>query len=166
MKRETLILIALFVVGFTVIIGIQSMLHKGGGETAEDFQFTLLNNTKSKLSDYRGKPILIDFMATWCAPCKLQVKVLRSLWPTYKGKVIFLSISVDERDTLGRLRSYGEANNITWIMGSSVEAGLKYKISAIPTLIIVDSDGKIVFKNIGLVTENGLEEKLDDLIGG
>jgi len=132
---------------------------------AADFELTTVNGQKIKLSDFKGKIVLIDFMATWCGPCKLQVGYLRQIWPKYKQKgVVFISVDIDPRENLSILKNYAIQNNITWIIGSSPQAGTLYKVSAIPTIIIIDKTGKIRYKLVGTRTSEQLSSLLDDLL--
>ena len=107
-----------------------------------DFEFTDIRNNKVRLSNFRGRVVLIDFMATWCRPWERQIEILKGLWSKYKDKgVVFMSIRVSDRD---RLPKFSLEHSIGWIVSVCSEAGVKYGITAIPTLVIVDKDGKIV----------------------
>lgn len=128
---------------------------------APDFEFTDIRNNKVRLSNFRGRVVLIDFMATWCRPCERQIEILKGLWSKYKDKgVVFMSISVSDRDR-DRLPKFSLEHGIEWIVGVCSEAGVKYGITAIPTLVIVDKDGKIVFKHTGVLGADDLAKIID-----
>lgn len=143
---------------------------KNGNEKslASDFIFTDINGVKRRLSDFKGKVVLIDFMATWCYPCKSQVNILREVWLRYRdgGKVVFLTISVDPKESLKLLADYARQNGLDWIVGLSSEAGVKYDVKAIPTIVIVDEDGRVVLRNVGVVSADRLINVIDREIEG
>lgn len=135
--------------------------------SAVDFIFIDIDGVESRLFDFKGKVVLIDFMATWCYACKAQNEILRDLWSKYEGKnVVFLTISIDPKEDLDLLANYASSNGLNWIVGLSSEAGLKYKVKAIPTIVIVDRDGKIAFQHVGVVSSDELTEILDREIEG
>ena len=85
-------------------------------------------------------PVMVDFFATWCGPCKMMAPAVERLAVTYKGKVTIGKLDVDENpDTSG-----------------------KYEIQSIPTTIFF-KDGKMVDKMIGFQSEEALKKKLDSL---
>lgn len=159
-----LIILGIILIGILYMTLIKSEVREKieEREIAPNFSFTDINGNTRKLSDFRGKVVLIDFMATWCPPCKIQVQILHELWPQYKDKnVVFLSVSVDPRDKIDMLKKYAIQNNVDWIIGVSSDAGIKYKIQYIPTLIIVDRNGRIAFKSIGVTQASKLIEVLN-----
>ncbi|RLE81223.1 MAG: hypothetical protein DRJ51_04275 [Thermoprotei archaeon] len=150
------------VIWHTFLKGLETELKRE--KPAPDFEFIDIQGKKYKLSSFKGQVVLIDFMATWCGPCKQQILTLKRIHPKYEGKVVFLSISVDPRESLEALANYGKASGITWILGKSYEAAIKYGISAIPTIVIIDKDGYIVFRASGVTPEDQLRKVLDEAI--
>jgi len=93
-------------------------------------------------SDYEGSILVIDFMAPWCPPCKEQFPIL-SVIETIEG-VEVLTINVDSSYDMESLLTFGEEEGITWFFGHSPATALEFEVSAIPTVIVVDQEGKIV----------------------
>ncbi len=88
-----------------------------------------------------SKVVVIDFMAEWCGPCKMQEPVIEELKEKFGDKVEFKKIDVDKNEELAN----------------------KYKVMAVPTLII-EKDGKIFEKYVGLTKTHVLEKKINDAL--
>ncbi|MCL4377365.1 MAG: TlpA family protein disulfide reductase [Actinobacteria bacterium] len=132
---------------------------------AEDFTLLDLNNNKISLSDFRGKVVVLNFWATWCPPCIAETPDLVELSNAYKDKgVQFLGISDDDVSALKKfVKDYGIEYSI--LLDGSVDRIMpKWGISAIPTTFILDADGEIVFKNVGMMSRdqliNAIEQSL------
>lgn len=119
---------------------------------APDFELPDQNGKKIKLSSFRGKYVLLDFWASWCAPCRKKNKELNQYYPQLKEKNIeVISVSLDEnRDKWLEAVSF---DNISWLQLSD-PSGFKesdtrkaYKIEQIPTVFLIDPEGIIVTKN-------------------
>ena len=93
-------------------------------------------------SDYEGSILVIDFMAPWCPPCKEQFPIL-SVVESIEG-VEVLTINVDASYDMESLINFGEDEGITWFFGHSPATALEFEVAGIPTVIIVDQEGKIV----------------------
>lgn len=126
-------------------------------QAAPDFSFTYLDGTKSNLSELRGKPVFLNFWATWCPPCVGEMPHFNSVYPRYKDKINFLAISLDD--------SMQEANAFMQQKGYSFPAGYgnvndivgKYEIQGIPTSLLLDANGNVIASKVGAMTEAELE---------
>lgn len=134
---------------------------------APDFLLTDLQGNVFRLSDFRGRVVVIDFMATWCGPCRLQIPHLQDVRNRYGDLVVIISISIDpihdsEEVLREFLKAYPHAN---WIWARDT-ANLRqvYGITAIPTLIIVDQSGYVKFKHVGLTPSSTLISEIDGLL--
>jgi thiol-disulfide isomerase/thioredoxin len=117
-----------------------------------------------KLSDYKGKYVLVDFWASWCGPCRAENPNVVAAYNKYKDKgFTILGVSFDQNKDAW-LKAI-EKDNLNWthvsdLKGWGNEVGKIYSISSIPQNILVDKDGKIVGKNL---RGPALDEKLDEL---
>jgi cytochrome c biogenesis protein CcmG/thiol:disulfide interchange protein DsbE len=98
-----------------------------------------------KFSDYRGKVLVVDFMAPWCEPCKEMIPILQQVDAIDGVEVV--TVNVDPNYGSDYLTPFGAQEGITWYFGSSPSAALDYDVSGIPTILIVDKDGMIVYRN-------------------
>jgi thiol-disulfide isomerase/thioredoxin len=117
------------------------------GDTAPDFTFTDFNGKEHRLSEFRGKPVLLDIWATWCGPCIAEIPTLRAIHAELGAKdFVVLSVSID--DTLEAAKAYVAKNNMPWTQGHSAGAwksdiAQKFRVNAIPSLWFIGADGKI-----------------------
>ena len=114
------------------------------GDKALDIKFTALDGSYFKLSDQRGKIVVVDFMTTTCPVCIEEFNVLRQF--KGDGRAIFISINVDGSNS-DDLRYFAAYYGLNWMVGSSQSAGVDYKVSGVPTLLVIDKDGMIKYRD-------------------
>ena len=137
----------------------------GAGATkprlAPDFTLSDLNGRQVKLSDFRGKHIVIDFWATWCPPCEFQIPVLNSLYDAHQDRdVVILGVSVDT-DGPEAVRAYTEKRQVRYqILLGSESLAREFGAPGFPALIIVGPDGFIRSMHVGLVEQPELQQVL------
>ncbi len=114
-------------------------------------QFTLVDlygNTVN-LVDLKGKPVVLDFWATWCGPCRMTMPLLQKFYEARKDDIHYFAVNVWEDDTTKVrpfLAKYGyQFNNL---FGSNATAS-DYGVTGIPTLFVIDGDGIIRYRHIG-----------------
>src|SRR5262249_17758575 len=127
--------------------GLQSPLV---GKPAPDFQLKLLDGTAFRLSDYKGKTVVLDFWATWCGPCVQAMPVLEETVADFKEqgvKLIAVNMQEDAK-TIGRFLERTELHPAVALDADGV-AAQKYAVSAIPQTVIIDAEGKVARLFIG-----------------
>jgi thiol-disulfide isomerase/thioredoxin len=131
-----------------------------------DFTLTDLNGQTYKFSDFKGKVVIIDFMATWCQPCLIETGNLIEIWDAYGDEVIIISIDVDLSETEDQLRDFKEGfPQATWIWAMDNEnLAYDHKITTVPTLFLLDQDGKIVSKHEGITDNQTLIDEIENLL--
>lgn len=116
------------------------------GSVAPNFTCPDIEGKMHSLTDYRGKVVLIDLWATWCAPCKGQIPYLQKLEEELQGRdIVFVSISIDRNKK--DWEKFLKNNKMTGIqLYAETDSGVaeSYKIEAIPRFIVVDKQGNIV----------------------
>ncbi len=133
------------------------------GNKAIDFQFTDFNGNSYRLSDFKGRVVVLEFMASWCPPCKVQVQYLRELRQLYsEDKLVIISISLDTDEYAAR--QFWTEHKVTWIMSRNVTIGSTYGVYYIPTIIVIDKDGIIRYRNEGLATTEDLSSIINQYL--
>jgi cytochrome c biogenesis protein CcmG/thiol:disulfide interchange protein DsbE len=133
---------------------------------APDFALKSSDGKTIKLSDYKGKVVIIDFWATWCPPCRKGIPDLISIQNDYKNDVVIIGISLDSEKTLkdvpGFIKSYGI--NYPIVFGDDKVVAAYGGIEGIPTAFVVDKKGNVVDKHVGLVSKDTYVNKIKELL--
>lgn len=121
-------------------------------ELAPSFTLTSIENKPVSLDDYKGKVVLLDFWATWCPPCRKGIPDLIALQKRYQGRLVVIGISVDQPDTKPEVVPFARKMGINYpVVYSDGNVDMLYGgIEAIPTSFIIDKEGKVVKKTVGL----------------
>ncbi len=123
---------------------------------APDFTLIDLDGNSFKLSDFGGRVILLDFMATWCGPCRASMPALIALHEEMGEKVVMISIGVDPvYDSEERLREWMNEWGAEWIHARDLADPpllQLYGVTGIPTYVIVDKNGDIAIRHVGFTS--------------
>jgi peroxiredoxin len=134
------------------------------GKRAPEFSLRSIDGKKVSLSDYRGKAVLINFWATWCAPCKIEMPWLVDLRKQYAGQGFeILGVSEDDADTpRAKLAKFGQEQGLNYplLVGDDAVSRKYGGVEFLPTSYFVGRNGKIVAETAGLVSKDEVEASI------
>lgn len=133
---------------------------------APDFTVTDINGNKVKLSDFKGKPVVLNFWATWCYYCKVEMPDFNEAYKKYPD-VQFLMVNATgtNGETVESAKAYIEQEKFEFPVFFDTEyAALRtYGVSSFPMTIFIDEEGNIVSSRLGMLTKEALETELEKL---
>jgi cytochrome c biogenesis protein CcmG/thiol:disulfide interchange protein DsbE len=134
---------------------------------APQFTLTDSNGAKVKLADYRGKVVLLNFWATWCGPCQVEIPWFKEFEQQYKSKGLeVLGVSMDE-DGWAAVKPYITEHKVNYriLLGDDTVAQLYGGLDALPTTFMIDREGKFAFTpHVGLIGKNEYVSEIQTLL--
>jgi peroxiredoxin len=137
---------------------------------APDFTLENLDGERVSLSDYRGRPVLLNFWATWCGPCRVEMPHFQAIYEDPGWRASGLEIlAVNVGEPADRARGFVEDNGFTFpvLLDAGQETARIYNLRAFPTSFFIDENGIIKAARVGtFVSQAELEEALNATILG
>jgi thiol-disulfide isomerase/thioredoxin len=151
-------LIALCVAGSLAAIALAGAASgqppRPAAAAAAAFSLPVLGHSGQRVSldGYAGQPLIVNFFASWCEPCKKETPLLAKFYRAEKGKVAL--VGLDENDVLGNATSFTRANGVSYPVGfdAQLSAASAYGVSALPQTFFLDARHRIVDRIFGAVT--------------
>lgn len=132
---------------------------------APDFSVTDATGKPVQLSDLRGKPVVVNFWASWCPPCKSEMPGFENVWTEQGDEVHFMMIDLvdGQRETREVGAAFIAESGYTFPVyyDEEQQAGMTYGIASIPTTLFIDKDGYIVTMAQGAIPEKSLLEGIE-----
>lgn len=180
-KRRIIIFLAvsLLNVGLLVLLGSQVLVPAQNqsnsarspliGHPAPDFTLGVLSSRPVPaihLASFKGKPVMLNFWASWCDPCKHEAPLLQATWRRVQGQgVVFIGIDYEDTqsDGLSFLNTYG----VTYVnvVDSSGATAINYGVTGVPETVFIDRRGIAVHKIIGELTTQTLQSNIQQIVG-
>lgn len=137
-------------------------------KAAPDFALTDANGKQIKLSDYRGKVVLLNFWATWCGPCTVEIPWFIEFEQQYRSQGFeVLGVSMDE-DGWSVVKPYIAEHKLNYrvLLGNDSVSQLYGGVESLPTTFIIDREGKFAFSpHVGLAGRNEYLNEIQTLLG-
>ncbi len=140
--------------------------------TTQAADFTVVNEQREQisLSDFRGKPTVVNFWATWCGPCKSEMAAFETMYQKYGKQVNFLMVNLTDgaRETVAGVSDFIQQKGYTFPVyyDTAMDAANTYRVYSIPTTLFVDQQGMLVHRYSGALNEMTLENYIQNLLGG
>lgn len=131
------------------------------GAFAPDFNLLTPEGDEIRLSELRGQPVLINFWATWCAPCRIEMPAIQDRFTKFADED-FVVLAVDFDEPVGDVVAFRDELELTFpiLLDPGAEIQLLYRIRGYPSSFFVDEQGIIQVQHIGVMTEGQLDENL------
>ncbi|MBQ9238565.1 MAG: TlpA family protein disulfide reductase [Treponema sp.] len=115
--------------------------------TAPDFIVRDANNSPVRLSDFRGKPVIINFWASWCPPCRSEMPDFDAAYKQYGDAIVFLMINLTDgsHETMARAQSYVDKQRYSFpvYFDTEAQAAIAYDIRTLPQTYFIDRAGHV-----------------------
>ena len=133
---------------------------------APDFSLKDADGKLVRLSDYRGKVVLLDFWATWCGPCKIEIPWFIDMQRKNKDRgFVVLGVSMDDEGWEAVKPFVAEAGvNYRVVMGNDATAQVYGGVDALPTTFLIDRTGNIAAVHVGLARKKDIEDGVEQLL--
>jgi len=177
-KRNALVFVVLFVAILAMLASGRYLdrVRKHGpiklvgnvqGVPAPDFTLPALDGSKVSLSDFRGKAVLLNFWATWCPPCKIEMPWFEDLQKQYaKDGLVVLGVALDDSAPATIAKFASELGvNYQVLLGTDQVSDDYGDVQYLPTTFYIARDGTIVDKMTGLLDRKDIEEAVKKTLG-
>ncbi len=135
-----------------------------------DFVVMDMDGNPVHLTDHIGKPIVVNFWATWCGPCKSELPAFEEMYNTYKDDVTFMMVNMTDgsRETVDGVKAFLEDAGYTFPVYFDTEyiAAYVYGVSSIPMTVFMNEKAEVVDAYIGSMQASSLRSYIERLIGG
>ncbi len=168
MRKTQVILgtVVLFAVVFSLLMLFSkpaSNTNNGNQKKAPDFTIKTFEGENITLSKLTDKPVVVNFWASWCGPCRVEAKALEETWKKYENKIYFLGLNYrdNKKDALAFIKEFkvsypnGPDNN---------NIANNYGLTGVPETFVINTDGEITEHILGATTVETLSEAIDKVL--
>ncbi len=163
-------------IGLAIGFFASSMLTKGSSQASDpgsalpakgmklaDFELKDLDGNVVKLSQFAGRPVLLNFWASWCPPCKAEMPLLQSVQEKHSKDLVV--IGVDEQELPETAKAFIDENHLTilFLIDQTGDVSGQYHVRALPTTLFLDANGVLRAQHIGQMNEAQLDGYLDKI---
>lgn len=130
---------------------------------ASNFELISLSGDRVQLDDYRGQVVLLNFWATWCGPCRLEMPAFQERSETFADDLKVLAVNFDEPEA--DVQAFVDELGLTFevLLDPRAEIQRLYQVRGYPTSYFIDAEGLVRVLHIGIMTEGQLDNYLADL---
>lgn len=178
MNRNTVVIVVVILVVTGMLVAGKYLVRQSGGavsaaagvkgQPAPDFVLKDLNGNTVRLADLRGKAVLLNFWATWCAPCKVEIPWFIDLQKQYGPQGLqVVGVSMDDDTSRAAVVKFAREMGINYpiLIGDDKTADAYGGVQALPTTFYIGRDGKLVNRVYGLVSHSEVESNVRAALG-
>jgi peroxiredoxin len=137
-------------------------------KVAPDFALPALDGRTVKLSDFRGKAVLLNFWATWCAPCRIEMPWLVEFYKQYQSQGLeIVGVSTDDTGQETAVAEFIKERNVNYpiLIGNNEVADLYGGLRFLPQTLFIDREGNIVKSMYGIKSKDEFEHSIKEFVG-
>ncbi len=119
-----------------------------------------------RLEDHLGQPIVLNFWATWCLPCRDEAPVLEAFWRRYQDRALFIGVQTQERGGQAQGRAFINEFNLSFpnLKDDNSRVSIDYALFGVPETYFILADGTLHYKHIGPVSASLMQQKLEEIL--
>jgi peroxiredoxin len=136
---------------------------------APDFSLNTAEGQTIHLADLVGQPVIVNFWASWCPPCRAEMPALQTVYEDYQGQIHLLAVNATQQDKIESALAFVAENGLTFpiLLDSTGAVYRQYAITSLPTTFFIRADGTIAEVVVGgPLTEAGLRKRIESLLEG
>ncbi len=141
-----------------------SLSQTQSADLATDFTVTDPEGNEVRLSDFVGQPVIVNFWASWCGPCKSEMPHFQEAYEEYGGDIVFLMVNLAEGfgDTREKAEKLLTENGFTFPVyyDTLAQCAINYSITGVPVTLFVDSQGSLVSTKTGMISQADLQRRI------
>jgi thiol-disulfide isomerase/thioredoxin len=136
------------------------------GYLAPTFTLDTVNGESISLADLSGRPVVLNFWATWCPPCRIELPHFQEASIRYNGRVTILG--VDQGEPAGVVAPFAAELGLSYPLALDGDSRVNrlYRVNALPTTVFVDAEGVVDEVYLGIINGAVLEERIERLLEG
>jgi peroxiredoxin len=142
--------------------GVAPLARLEEGSLANDFTLNDLEGGNIRLSDLRGKPVVLNYWATWCVPCVEEMPMFQAYSEQYSN---FTMIGINQAEGIDKVAPFVERMGLTYpvLLDLNSKVSQAYKVFLLPTTFFIDEEGMIRFRHYGIMTQDQFQYYLRTL---
>jgi len=136
------------------------------GDTAPNFQTFTADGQQVELAELRGQTVLLNFWATWCGPCRIEMPEFQQAYEAYADEG-FVIVAVNNQETSEQVNAFGEELGLTFPLAMDLRGSIQeiYGVRSYPSTYLIDENGVIIERHPGVLNVERIEAMIAEAMG-